>query len=93
LAGRCHSCGREVSKDDILYEIKIEIYAKPGPIEISEEDLGRDYIGEIDRLIEEMGEMDTEELSDQVYECYQFDLCASCRQDLHGKLKLRSKQK
>jgi hypothetical protein len=81
-----------MSKDEVLYEIKIEIYAKPEPLELAPEDLEKDYRSEIEQLIESMEGMDTEELSDQVYECYRFDLCAECRDGLHAKLKLKLKE-
>jgi hypothetical protein len=81
-----------MAQNEILYEVKIEIYAKAEPLDLSPEDLEKDYREEIEHLIEAMEEMDTEELSDQVYECYRFDLCADCRNDLHTMLKLKLKQ-
>jgi len=49
-------------------------------------------MAEIEAIIEALEDMDVEEVTDQVYECYKFDLCPQCRENFHSKLKLRSKE-
>jgi len=89
---KCDNCGRTVPKDETIYEIKIELYAKAEELEIDEEDLQEDHMAEIEAIIEALEDMDVEEVTDQVYECYKFDLCPQCRENFHSKLKLRSKE-
>ena len=88
--GRCENCGRIVPSGETLYEIRIDIYAKGGPIEIAPEDLEKDHIAEMEKLITEMEKMDPEELTDQVWESYRFDLCKECREEFHARLKLKA---
>ncbi|MBN1900411.1 hypothetical protein JW926_03685 [Candidatus Sumerlaeota bacterium] len=87
--GRCDNCGRLVSDKEILFEIRIDIYAKGGPIEITKEDLQKDHIEEMKKLIKAMENMDEQELTDEVWESYRFDLCQDCRKEFHAKLKLK----
>ncbi len=87
--GHCANCGRFVSSRETLFEIRIDIYAKGGPLEIEPEDLKRDCLDEMRRLIQAMEKMDTQELTDQVWESYRFDLCHECRLEFHKKLKMK----
>lgn len=75
---------------EILFEIRIDIYAKGGPVEITKEDLQKDHIKEMKKLIEAMAKMDEQELTDEVWESYRFDLCQDCRKEFHAKLKLKA---
>jgi benzoyl-CoA reductase/2-hydroxyglutaryl-CoA dehydratase subunit BcrC/BadD/HgdB len=88
--GTCENCGRIVKGKDTLYEIRIDIYAKGGPVEITKEDLEKDHIAEMKKLIEAMETMDEQELTDEVWESYRFDLCHDCRKEFHAKLKLKA---
>ena len=90
LDKRCDNCGRLVARKEVLYEIKIDIYAKGGPVEIDPEDLEKDHLAEMERLLADMEEMDTEELTDQVFESYRFNLCNECREEFHARLKLKA---
>jgi len=89
--GRCQNCGRTIPKGETLFEIRIDIYAKGGPIDIDPEDLKKDHIREMKELIKRMENMDIDELTDEVWESYRFDLCKTCRKEFHKKLKLRKK--
>jgi len=88
--GQCDNCGKRVPPGVILYEIRIDIYAKGGPVEIEQEDMEKDHINEMQRLIAQMEHMDAEELTDQVWESYRFDLCSDCRKEFHANLKLKT---
>jgi len=87
--GKCENCGRTVPAREIMYEIRIDIYAKGGPVEIEPQDLEKDHIAEMNKLISEMEKMDADEITDQVWESYRFDLCRECREQFHAKLKLK----
>ena len=88
--GRCENCGRAVPPEDLLYEIRIDIYAKGGPVEIDPSDLEKDHLEEMKKLIHRMEKMDVGELTDQVWESYRFDLCRKCREEFHARLKLKA---
>jgi len=87
--GQCDNCGRAVPRGETLYEIRIDIYAKGGPLEIDPVELEKDHQAEMQKLLSEMETMDPEELTDEVWESYRFDLCRQCREDFHSKLKLK----
>jgi len=76
----CDICGKRMeSGTDLHYIVKMEVYAAYDPLEITEEDLERDYLDEISNLIDRMRTTDEEELEDQVYKCLKFDLCPACQ--------------
>lgn len=87
----CANCGARVPKKQQLYELKIEMFAECGPIEIDPEDLQEDQIAKLEQLIDDMEHIDPEEAADEVYETYSFALCARCRQRIHKGLKEKSK--
>ena len=75
----CDLCGKELLvEEDLRYVAKIEVYAAYDPLEITEEDLEQDHMEEISELIKSMEHMDQQELEDQVYKSFRFDLCPEC---------------
>lgn len=75
----CDLCGKELLvEEDLRYVVKIEVYAAYDPLEITEEDLEEDHMEEISQLIKQMDDMDEQELEDQVYKNFRFDLCPEC---------------
>ena len=74
----CDMCGKTLPADeDTRYVVKIEVYAACDPMDIGPDGL-QDHSGEIEELLDEMADLDAEELEDQVYKTYRFDLCAAC---------------
>ena len=75
----CDLCGKELLvEEDLRYVAKIEVYAAYDPLEITEEDLEEDHMEEIGELIKQLENMDEQELEDQVYKSFRFDLCPDC---------------
>ena len=75
----CDLCGKELLvEEDLRYVAKIEVYAAYDPLEITEEDLEEDHMEEISELIKQMDSMDDQEIEDQVYKSFRFDLCPEC---------------
>jgi hypothetical protein len=75
----CDLCGKELLvEEDLRYVAKIEVYAAYDPLEITEDDLEDDHMEEIGELIKSMEHMDQQELEDQVYKSFRFDLCPEC---------------
>ena len=75
----CDLCGKELLvEEDLRYVAKIEVYAAYDPLEITEEDLEEDHMEEISELIKQMDGMEEQEIEDQVYKSFRFDLCPEC---------------
>ena len=75
----CDLCGKELLvEEDLRYVAKIEVYAAYDPLEITEDDLEDDHMEQIGELIKSMEHMDQQELEDQVYKSFRFDLCPDC---------------
>jgi hypothetical protein len=75
----CDLCGKELLCDeDLRYVAKVELYAAYDPLEITEDDLEEDHMEEISKLIRETEDLDDQELEDQVYKSFRFDLCPGC---------------
>lgn len=76
----CDMCGKILLADeDTRYVLKIEVYAAYDPMEITSNDLQEDRSEEIEDLLDEMADMDAEEIEDQVYRTFRFDLCPQCQ--------------
>jgi hypothetical protein len=77
----CDMCGKTLlADDDTRYVVKVEVYAAYDPMDIREEDVEEDHSGEVQDLLAEMEGMDAEELEDQVYKTFRFDLCPPCHE-------------
>lgn len=63
------------------------MFAGVGDLVLDDETIAKDHTAEIEHLLNEMEGMDVEEINDQVYESYTFELCPKCRNFLHKKLK------
>lgn len=68
--------------EDVRYEVTIEIKSAYDPMEITEDDLKKDYLSEIHRLLNKMKDCDPQELADEVYKVFKFDLCRTCQKKL-----------
>ena len=76
----CDNCGKILNKRDLFYTLRVEMFASAKDLEFTDEDLKGNHLEKIEKLIEEMEGMDVDELNDQVYENYEFDLCPDCRE-------------
>ncbi len=76
----CDRCGSGLLLDSpVRYEVRIEVKAAYDPMEITEEDLRKDYRAEMERVLRQLEGISAEEAQDQVYRELRFDLCAACR--------------
>ena len=76
----CDGCGREIKRDAVYYDLKIEVKAAYDTLEINLADLLKDHAGEIKALVEEMENEDPQVLQDDVYKAFRFHLCRPCQQ-------------
>ncbi len=76
----CDMCGKGLLvNEDARYEVTIEVKSAYDPMEITPEDLKKDHIAEIKWLLKKMEGMKSQELEDEVYKVFKFDLCCNCQ--------------
>ncbi len=90
---KCDVCGKNLKKEELRYRVKIEVCAIYEQNEIHLTDLIRNHQEEIIQLIRKMEEMSAEELEEQIYKSFEFDLCPTChRAYLHNPLNFEEKR-
>lgn len=91
----CDNCGCYIESNETLYVMQVAIMAEPGPEidipEITDIDDVRKELEKLIRAMEGMSEEEVEEAAEQVHESYRFVLCTECREEVHGRLKRRSR--
>jgi hypothetical protein len=76
----CDGCGRSIpGRDEPRYEVRIEVKAAADPLQVTTEDLERDFRAEITELLGRMEGLSAAEAQDQVYRVFHFDLCPACQ--------------
>ena len=83
----CDRCGKELNNHAGRYMLKAELFAAKTLIVFTEKDRHRDFRREITELIRQMESMNPDELCDDVYATYQFDLCKPCRDKVYQQFK------
>lgn len=75
----CDRCGQPIFERELRYVARIEVVAAYDPLQMTFEDLQRDYKEEIRRVIEQTQSMSEEELMRDVHVTLKFDLCRPCQ--------------
>lgn len=76
---RCDGCGLDLARDGSNhYILKIEAYAAAGKLEFTRQDLEKDHDAEIQKVLSQMEKRTPDELEDQVYRSFRYDLCPAC---------------
>lgn len=75
----CDMCGREIKPHILRYKLNIDVIAAYDTLVITREDLKRDFQKEIKKLLERMKGRDEEELLEDIWKNFSFDLCQKCR--------------
>lgn len=79
----CDRCGKGLLiGEDVRYEVTIEIKSAYDPMEITRDDLNKDFNEEILNLLNKMKHKTQQELEDEVYKLFKFDLCMECQKEL-----------
>ena len=68
------------AKRDLRYVVKMEVYAAMDNTAEDELDDDRDYLLEIQDILQRMEDGQCDQISDDVYHAMRFDLCTECRQ-------------
>ncbi len=75
----CHRCLAELTPcRSELFVVRIEAVADPSPPVITDEDLNRDLDSEINRLVNSLRSISSQEAMDQVYRRVTLTLCNAC---------------
>lgn len=75
----CDCCQRKLDPDDLRYVVKMEVYAAFDPIAMDELEDDRDYLQEIQKILQHSDEASDAQVGNDVYEQTRFDLCPECR--------------
>jgi hypothetical protein len=75
----CDRCGQPIEEGQVRYTAKIQVFAAYDPLEITFDDLTRDYSNEIEQVVEQCRGLTEEELMRDVYVDFEFDLCPPCQ--------------
>ncbi len=76
---RCDGCGRDLKRDGSdHFIVKMEAFAAAGKLEFTEEDLRRDHRAAMEGVIRDLARISPDEIEDQVYRAFRFDLCPGC---------------
>jgi hypothetical protein len=76
----CDLCGQELRAGQDHFVIKIEVFAKHDPSQLTDEDLDEDHMEAVSQLLRELSE---EELADAIAPSrhnLRYDLCPDCRE-------------
>ena len=76
----CDRCRKSIDPNcEVRYVVKVEVHAAIEPVELDEGDEDRDYLAEIQDILERIEDSDDAELSaDDGYSRRTYDLCPEC---------------
>jgi Zn-finger nucleic acid-binding protein len=88
----CDYCGKEIKSKNTRYMLRVDICAAYDELKIDEHDIDQDCIAEINKIIGQLEKMDPQEVTAEVHEAIEMDLCRECRGIFHRYL-LNDKRK
>ena len=82
MSGECDKCGVSMAANDSRrFIVKLEVYAADGPVDLgSEEPVEAGQ--KLAEVLEQLSKADPDEIEDQTYRSFRFDLCDTCRRKL-----------
>ncbi|MEK6646172.1 MAG: hypothetical protein AABY84_05835 [Candidatus Firestonebacteria bacterium] len=90
----CDRCFKPITKSMQRYTVKIEVYASADEkLAITKKDLQKDFHKEIKDLINIMKNMSSEELMEDIYVKFMYNLCPKCHSLYVSALKEEVKDK
>ena len=76
----CDLCGKELRAGQDYYVVKIEVFAKHDPAQLTEADLEEDHMEAVSQLLREMDDEEAVEAVEPARHNLRYDLCPECRQ-------------
>jgi hypothetical protein len=93
MAISCDGCGKELPRGRLRYTVRINVIAAVDDLEINLLDLVRDHRSEIQTLVDQMSQKESQELEDGVYKSLHLDLCPACQKAyLRSPLRFRTEE-
>ena len=81
----CDKCGARLTANDAnRFIVKMEVYAAAGHLEF-DADAVENAGEELDAILSQLRSADPDEIEDQTYRSFRFDVCNSCRKELLAK--------
>lgn len=79
----CDRCGRSLLVfEDVRYEVVIRVTAAYDPMELDLDAVARADVGaELERLAAAVGTKTAQELEDEIWKEFKFDLCGRCHRE------------
>jgi len=77
----CDRCGQPLTAGEVRYIAQIRVFAAYDPLEITFDDLKRDYGKELQQVVEQCRSMSEDELLRSVYVEFHYDLCPACQKE------------
>ncbi len=79
LRYRCDLCHRDLDpEEDLRYVVKMEVYAAFDPMANDEEGDDRNHLQEIQDILEQLDDVDSDQIGVDVYRQLRYDLCPDC---------------
>lgn len=75
----CDLCGQELRANQEHYVVKVEVFARHDPNQLTESDLEEDHMEAVAELLRELEEDDRDEAIEPSRHHLRYDLCADCR--------------
>ena len=76
----CDGCGKMMSANDAnRYIVRLEVFAAAEGLTISKDDLAKDHQAEIEQIVNDLQQANPDQVEDQVYRSFRFDLCSACQ--------------
>lgn len=81
----CDKCGTRMGANDSQrFIVKIEVYAAAGHVDVTASD-DEQHESQLQRVMQELADADPDEIEDQTYRSFRFDVCDVCRRGLLAK--------
>lgn len=75
----CDHCGRSLEACETHFVVRVEIFAAPDPLTMTEADLDIDHMEAVSQSLDELEEAGYPESADLGAHELRFDLCRGCR--------------
>ncbi len=76
----CDLCGTELRPGQDHYVVKIEVFARHDPAQLTEADLEEDHMEAVSQLLRELDDDQSAEAIQPARHHLRYDLCPECRQ-------------
>ena len=76
----CDLCGTELRPGQDHYVVKIEVFARHDPAQLTEADLEEDHMEAVSQLLRELDDDEAAEAIQPARNHRRYDLCPECRQ-------------